>query len=176
MWKSEKRQKFPNLLTRLLMVLPVRRETKHLHWMTLRSGVTAGSDTLLTATTSKAADIPSHAIKIAQGINIAELRFLADADGRSCTGYIHVARKNDDVSLVCSVAITAGQQAATDGRFYADSLIVTNSWYLNKGIKLADADGNNRMARMAFDILGYDDLFVLLDISSGTWGVDITGL
>lgn len=158
------------------MALPVRRDTKHLHWIQLRFGV-ASSDSIvpLGVTTSKIANIPSHAMKVALGMNVTELRFLADADGRSCTAYVYAARKDDDPCLVCSIGVTAGKQVATDGRYYADTLTVTNSWFEGKEIKTADAGANDRMARIAFDFLGYDKIFVLFDISSGTWGVDFTG-
>ncbi len=158
------------------MAMPVRRDTKHLHWIQHRFGV-AASDALvpLGVTTSKIANIPSFADTIAMGMNIIELRLLADADGRSCTAYVYAVRKDDDPCLVCSIATTAGKQVATDGRYYADTLAVTNAWFEGKEIKTADAGGNDRMGRVAFDFLGYDKLFILLDISSGTWGVDFTG-
>ena len=160
----------------LIMGMPVRRDTKHLHWIQLRYGV-ASSDSIvpLGVTTSKEANIPSHAKNVALGMNIVELRFLADADGRSCTAYVYAARINDDPCLVCSIATTAGKQVASDGRYYADSLQVTNAWFEGKEIKTADAGGADRMGRVAFDFLGYDKLFILFDISSGTWGVDFTG-
>jgi hypothetical protein len=152
-------------------------ETRHLHWIPLRAGVSSSDSPVpLGPTTSKAANIPSHADKIAEGMNVVELRFLADADGRSCTAHVYMARKNDDPCLICDVAITAGQMVATDGRYYADTFAVTSLWFVDKDVKTADASGGNRMARLAFDALGYDKLFVLFDISSGIWGVDISGL
>ena len=156
-----------------------RKETQHVHWMSLRSGVDS-SDTLLTTTTSKAANVPSHAYIIPEGFNVVELRFLADADGRSCTAWIHATRKSgtsaDDVCTLASIAITAGQQEATSGKYYADTLTVTNLWFEDKEPKTADASGANRMARVAFDFLGYHNFFVMFDITSGTWDVEVTGL
>ena len=158
------------------MVMATRRDTKHLHWIQLRFGVASSDSPVpLAVGTSKLANIPAHALKIADGMNIVELRLLADADGRSCTAYVYAARKDDDPCLVCSLAVTAGKQVATDDRYYADTIVPTNVWFEGKEVKAADASGADRMARIAFDMLGYDKLFVLLDISSGTWGVDVTG-
>ena len=169
-------RKFTNNRKARKMGVPVRRDTKHLHWINLRTGVSSSDNPVpLGVGTSKAANIPSHHLKVAAGMNIIELRLLADADGRSCTAYVYAARKDDDPCLVCSIATTAGKQVATDGRYYADTLVVTNAWFEGKEIKTADASASDRMARIAFDMLGYDKLFVLLDISSGTWAVDVTG-
>ena len=170
-------RKFTNNRKVKKMPVPVRRDTKHLHWIELRAGVSASDSPVpLGAGTSKLANIPSHAIKVALGMNVVELRLLASADGASCTAYVYAARKDDDPCLACSIAVTAGKQVATDGRYYADTMVVTNAWFEGKEIKTADASGADRQARCAFDFLGYDKLFVLLDISSGTWGVDVTGL
>ena len=152
-----------------------RRETHHFHWMTLRSAVDE-SDTLPIATTAKKANIPSHAYTIPPAINVCELRFLANADGASCTAYVYVARKNDDISLLASIAVTSGKQISTGGLNYADTLVVTTHWFGDKEPKTRDANGNDRMAAVAFDLLGYDKIFVLLDISSGSWTIEHTGL
>lgn len=169
-------RKFTNNRKAKKMVLPVRRDTKHLHWIELRAGVASSDSPVpLGVGTSKLANIPVHAMKVADGMNVVEMRLLADADGRSCTAYIYAARKDDDPCLVCSIGVTAGKQVATDGRYYADTLTVTNKWFEGKEVKTADANASDRMGRLAFDFLGYDKLFVLLDISSGTWGVDVTG-
>ena len=149
-------------------------ETRHLHWMNLRVDVSE-SDTLLTPTTMKGTNIPSHAHKIAPGMNVVEMRFLADADGRSCTAYVYVTRKNDDICMAFSVGIASGKQVAASGRYYGDTLTVTDKWFEDKGVKIADAAGSDRMARLAFDALGYDRVFVLFDISSGVWSVQLTG-
>jgi len=153
-----------------------RRETQHVHWLTRREGV-AVSDSLLTATTSKAADIPSHAYTIPEGFNVIEMRFLSDASGRVTTAWVHACRKgSDDVCTLCSIAVTTGDQVATSGKYYADTLVVTNLWFEDKEPKTADAAGNDRMSRVAFDVLGYDQIFVMFNISSGIWDLELTGL
>lgn len=150
-----------------------RRETQQVHWLPLRSSISA-ADTLLTTTTSKHANIPSHAYRIPAGMNFLELRFLASADGITATAYVYAARKDDDVVLVCSIALTAGGQVATDGRFYVDTMTITELWL--KDLESADVSGGNRISRIAFDALGYQDAFVLFNpIASGTWGAEITG-
>lgn len=177
-WKSIKNsfRNFTNNRKVKKMALPVRRDTKHLHWIHLRTAVdSSDSPVPLGVGTSKIANIPDHAKMVALGMNVTELRFLASADGASCTAYVYAVRKDDDPCLVCSIAITAGKQVATDGQYYADTLAITDYWFEGKEIKKADADGADRMARVAFDFLGYDKLFVLLDISTGTWGIDFTG-
>ena len=175
LWLDRRLARWINWRLARKMAVATRKETKHLHWMSLRSSV-ASSDTLLTTTTSKNANIPSHSYTIPEGMNVPELRFLSDADGRSCTAWIHAVRKGtDDICTLCSIAITAGQQVSTGGKYYADTLTVTNLWFQDKEPKTADASGANRMARVAFDLLGYHKLFVMLDISSGVWDVEITG-
>ena len=161
----------------------LRRETQQLHWMRLRKGVASSDATVpLGVTTSKAANIPSHAFNISTGMNVVSLRFLADAAGRVATAYVYAVRiagdvdENDDPVLVGSLALTTGNQVATDGRYYCDQIVATSTWFEDKGLKTADASGANRMARVMFDLLGYQKLFALLDITSGTWGIDIVGL
>lgn len=151
-----------------------RRETVHLHWIPLRTAVAASDSPVpLGAGTSKKADVPSHAYRIPLGMNAIELRFLADADGRVADAYVHMTRKSDDVVLVCKIACTTGAQVATDGRYYVDTMTITEYWI--KDLETADISAGNRIARVAFDILGYDEIFVLFDITTGVWGVEIVG-
>ena len=152
-----------------------RRETQQLHWLSLRSGVDS-SDTILhteSPPTMKAANIPSHAYTVPPGMNSIELRLLCDADGRVATAHIYAARASDDICLVCSLAATGGKQQATDDRYYADTFTVTDLWM--KDIETADINGGDRISRIAFDMLGYRQIFVLFDITSGTWGAEISG-
>jgi len=150
-------------------------ETPHIQWIPLRTGV-GSSDTILhseSPPTMKNANIPTHAYMIPKGMNAVELRFLADADGRVADAYVYATKKDDDIVLVCKVASVAGKQQATDGRYYIDTMTITDYWM--KDIESADISAGDRVSRIAFDLLGYDKAFVLFDITSGTWGAEITG-
>ena len=146
--------------------------------MSLRDNVDS-NDTLPAAGTSKAANVPSHAKTISPGMNAIELRFSsANADGDSCTAHIFATRLNDDICKVCSIAVTAGAQVSTDGRYYADTLTITDLWHTDKDIQKADAAGNDRMARLAFDALGYHTIFVMFTgiSASSDWYAEFTGV
>lgn len=151
-------------------------ETPHIHWLPLRTGISV-SDTILhteSPPTMKNANIPSsHAYSVSKGMNAIEIRLLADADGRVADAYVYATKKDDDIVLVCKVASVSGKQEATDGRYYIDTMTITEYWL--KDIESADIAAGDRVSRIAFDLLGYDKVFVLFDITSGTWGAQITG-
>lgn len=152
-----------------------RRETQQLHWLPLRTSVSAAApDTLLTTTTSKKANVPSHAYPAPPGMNFIELRVRGKTDGDTATVYIYSARRDDDIVLLCTLACTVGSQVATDGSLYVDTMTVTEYWL--KDLETADIAGGDRMSRVGFDNLGYKNIFALINpISAGTWHVDISG-
>jgi len=157
-----------------------RLETKQIHWMQkqkIESSVVA-----LGSTNLQDADVPTTAWTIAPGENSVEMRFLCDADDQGGTARIYAQKTtgigaNADIALIAELAITAGSQTTTrDGStfYYIDTIVVTNHWM--KNLSEADVSGNNRMARIGFDALGYRKLFVLLEYAgSHTWYVDSTG-
>ncbi len=151
------------------------RETVQIHWVDMRSGVEDDTDTALTNTTRKNSDIPSHAFRVARGMNLVDLLFKCDTTSATCTAKIYVARKDGDIEDVCSVAVVTGAMVGTSGEYYADQLTITNVWY--KQIVTSDAAGNDRMAKLKFDILGRQLIFVLLSSVSAdeVWSVDISG-
>lgn len=156
-------------------------KTLQIHWMSKQT-ITA-SQGALTTTTMKDANVPSDAWKISPSENSSELRFLCDTDDQGGTARIYAQKKtgvsdaDSDIVLVASLAITAGsQETVRDGvtMYYVDTIVVTNAWM--KNLATADNDGNNRMARIGFDALGYRKFFVRIEFSgSHTWLVESTG-
>jgi len=154
--------------------------TKHAPWVNHRS-ITA-SDSILTATTKKGANVPSFAYRIPEAMNNVEVRASAVASaGMGCTAYFYgaryldsVKRSYDDISLIGSVAMTSGDQLSTANYYYVDTMVLTDRWITE--VKVADGNANNGMSRIAFDASGYDVFFVLLDYTDVTdWDIDISG-
>jgi hypothetical protein len=155
--------------------------TRQIQWMPKQTITT--SQVALTTTTMKDANVPSDAWNISPAENSVELRFLCDTNDQGGTVRIYGQKKtglsdaDSDVVLVASLAVTAGgQETVRDGvtMYYVDTIVVTNAWM--KNIATADNDGNNRMARVGFDALGYRSFFARIEFSgSHTWLVESTG-
>ena len=120
------------------------------------------NDTLLGATTSKNANIPSHACQLSENVNALEIWFSGAADNDSAVFHLYCARPSGDVIYVGTGTITAGAQVATDGTFYADTIAAT-TWYWPTTIGEVDTAGGGRVSRLYLDTLGYKTWFVLWD-------------
>ncbi len=157
---------------------------KHLPWM--RKWAKTASEVALTSSTMKAANVPSDAWQIPEGLMIAEMRIRVDGatDNPSGTAHIYAARFSesstplipayDDIVHVADVTLTGGEQAATwDTSFYVDTMTFPQKWI--DDIEKGDADGNNGQARLAFDCAGYDCLFVKLEFAARNWWIDVSG-
>ncbi len=162
----------------------VRQYEKHLPWM-IRWAKTA-SEVALTSTTKKAANVPADAWNIPEGLMKVEMRFRVDGaiDNPTATAHIYAARFHedstpttrvyDDIVHIGDVPLTGGEQAATlDSSFYVDTLTVPTKWI--DQIDKADADGQNGQARLVFDAVGYDCVFVKLEFSARNWWIDVSG-
>ncbi len=153
----------------------VRRGTLQLPWINLRKNITV-NESAMADTEMTAAHVASysHAYKIPEGLCNAELRFSGLTDGDAADAYVYLARKDDDIKLASIAAITAGTQLATSGKYYADIITVTERWF--EDIHLSDADGNNGMATLTLDVLGYRTIIVIMvDTATYSWNVDISG-
>ena len=155
--------------------------TRQIHWMSKQLIET--SQGALTASTMKDANIPDGAWNISSAENSIELRILCDANDQGGTARIYGQKKtgmsdaDSDIVLVASLAITAGAQETNrygTVMYYVDTIVVTNSWM--KNLATADNDGNDRMARVGFDALGYSKFFVRIEFSGDhIWLVESTG-
>lgn len=153
---------------------PVHNETPQFTWRTIRDAE-AASDIALDATTKKWADKPSETYALPESFNNIEIRFRGNDAYATANYAVYIYNTDDDATLVCSGAIVAGDQTATMGGFYCDTISATDYWPTN--VVTADASANNGMGRIAFDGLGSSHLFVeLTSISDDdTISVDIRG-
>jgi len=155
--------------------------TRQIQWMPKQTII--ASQVALTTTTMKDTNVPSDAWNISPAENSVELRFLCDTNDQAGTVRIYGQKKtglsiaDSDVVLVASLAVAAGgQETVREGvtMYYIDTIAVTNAWM--KNIATADNDGNDRMARVGFDALGYRKFFVRIEYAnSRTWLVESTG-
>ena len=158
-------------------------ETKQIHWIQFQKIET--SEGALSSTELTDSNVPSDAMYLPSGLNSVELRFLCDQNNIGGTVRIYATKKIGtgvngmpaDVALVASLAITSGGQTTIrDGatRYYVDTIVPTGTWM--KNIATADNDGNDRMARIGFDALGYRKCFIKIEFTgTHTWYADITG-
>jgi len=125
----------------------------------------------------KHANVPSDAFPVSDLMNRGEIRIRANAsEDATGTLYIYGSRDNDDCCLIGSAAITVGQQEATDGRFYVDTIVLTDRWITE--VTPVDCNGNNGMSRLVLDLWGYTKLFARIQYSAGPtdWVLDIAGV
>jgi hypothetical protein len=159
----------------------IKLRTRQIHWMPKQTlATTLGA---LTTSTMKDDDVPDDAWTISPAENSVELRFLCDANDQGGTARVYAQKKtgmsdaDSDIVLVATLALTAGgQETARNGvtMYYVDTIVVTNAWM--KNIATADNDGNDRMARVGFDALGYRSFFVRIQFTGvHTWLVESTG-
>jgi len=139
-----------------------RLETINENWLVLKAKTEAGSsDAAHGATTSKNADIPATAIKRCREWNALEIAFTGHADGDTCGFALYAARRDGDIAVVFSGDITIGKQAATDGGYWADTIVedaVASKWITT--VTLVDAAAGDGMSRIVFDTCGYDKFWV----------------
>jgi len=156
-------------------------KTKHAPWIRYRT--IAANDTLLTNTTKKGANVPSHVYSIPEAMNNIEVRFAGDSSGgsKTATVYFYGARYLDrdagtwdDISLIGTANITTGAQLSTDNLYYADTVVLTDRWITE--VKVADGNGNDGMSRIAFDASGYDGFFMQVNPTDNIdWIIDLSG-
>ena len=155
-------------------------KTKHAPWVRYKTVV--ASDTILTTTTMKGANVPPTAYIIPESMNNLEFRAqAADNVNMECTAYFYGARWKDksertfdDISLIGSAVLTSGAQRSTDNGYYIDTVVLTDKWITE--VKVADGNAGDGMSRIAFDASGYDGFFVLLDYTDATdWILDVSG-
>jgi hypothetical protein len=154
-----------------------RKYEKHLPWMA--KWTKSANEDPLGVTSRKAANVPSDAYDIPEGIQVLELRIRATsatgANGKSGTLHLYLARKDDDISREGALAVTVGTQIATlNDANYVDTMVLTDRWITET--HLADENGNNGMSRVAFDVVGYDKFFCRMEYSGDTvWYIDVSG-
>jgi hypothetical protein len=145
--------------------------------MIVRSGITAaGKDTTFGATTSKAANLPSHAFRLDPSWSSVEITAVANTENKTGTMEIWGQRFDGDLILVASVTLVAGASAATSGGLYADTMVVTYYWPTE--VKAVDNAGADRQARLYFDTTGLKNIVLLLTAAAADsiWGFKIAGI
>jgi hypothetical protein len=153
-------------------------------WSVLRAS--AGEVTALDLTSAgDFAHKPATAVEIVGGatetpVNGIEIAFSGtDANNETFSYKVYAYRKtNGPATLVCSGAGTLGTQAVllnpstgatATNTFWADTLTCTSVWPAT--VTLSDS-GNNGVARLTFDLLGYSHIYVEITNADGTTGVE----
>lgn len=154
---------------------PMNKETVQHKWVTMRSGV-AANDVAITATTKTWALRPTAKMfEIPSGFNNIEIRFRGNDAAATATYTVYFYADNDDAIKVVTGNLTSGDQTATMGGYYVDTITTTSTWMTS--ILTADVSAGNGMGRIAFDATGYKWIFVeFTSISaSDTISADIRG-
>lgn len=113
---------------------------------------------------------------IPSGINSLETRFLGTTNGKDAK-YIDVwaGRLFDnnlaDLCRVCTLDVEIGTQIQqTTGLLYADEITITNNDWLKAAYVVQSGNDTELMARLVFDLCGYDA--VLFHGHSASWTED----
>lgn len=154
-------------------LMKVRKYEKHLPWLSFWNK--SASEDALSVTSRKAANVPSDAYHLPEGIQILEMRVRGSTADRTGVLHVYACRKGDDISRIGSMAMIVGDQAATlNNALYIHSMIPTDRWITE--INLADEKANDGMSRIAFDVTGYDEVFCHITYTGDTeWWIDISG-
>jgi hypothetical protein len=146
--------------------------------MIVREGITAaGKDTSpsANAATMKAANLPTHALRLDPSWSNMEVSVVSDADAQTGTLEIWGQRFDGDLILIASITLVTGKAAATSGGLYVDTMVVTYYWPTE--VKAIDNAGGDRQARVYFDTTGLKNaIFYLTAASAGTWGIKAAGI
>jgi hypothetical protein len=110
-------------------------------------------------TTSKWADTPADNAVGAGEHNGIDIAWTFGAPDQSVTCTIYAARCQGDYAQVWTGTLTAGNQVATDGRYYCDEITSSTKTWITNVIEV-DSDGNNRMAHIMFDFCGYSNVVI----------------
>lgn len=146
--------------------------TNQATWRTVRDSVAHdGLDTTLGDTARKWADKPASVApkgRLSERLNAPIVRFRATTSITSFDYKIWVYRENDDAEFVCGGVATMGTQEATMTNggattFYAAKITITERWL--KPAVSTDEEGNDEMAKVAFDACGAK--FILIEIYDG---------
>ncbi len=144
--------------------------TKHSGYHLLRTVIS--SEEALTDTQKTAARLASEIVyPIPELMNNMEVRISSNDSSASGTAYFYTAKDNDDIVLLGSSAITAGNQLASSNKFYIDTMTLTDRWITE--VKKVDADGNDGMSRIVFDTSGYDNFFIHINYGTPSWNWDV---
>lgn len=147
---------------------------KHATWEEYKTH--AATQSALGVTERKAAQLANHTLfTIPKGMTKIEMRFKTDGgDGKTATAHVYGARKDDDICLIGDLSLISGQQIATDGSNYVQTIVPDDRWTTE--IKLADHNGNDGMSRVMFYTLGYDVIFVRMEFGDAiNWITDVSG-
>ncbi|MFA5187009.1 MAG: hypothetical protein WC551_11055 [Patescibacteria group bacterium] len=147
-------------------------ETSQMGWSPLRSAAVTADDTALDGTTENYTfafgDKPASAIRVHPNWNNGIVHFAGtDAANETCNYKLYGWRENGPAMLICSGTFTLG--AAVTGAtntFYADTITVTDTWPTT--VVTSDADGNNRVASLAFDMIGCSWVYLEIDIPAAS--------
>ncbi len=144
--------------------------TKHSGYALLRT--ISATESALGNSEKTAAQLANETVyDVAELMNNMELRFSSNNASASGTVYCYAARTEDDIVLLGSAGLTVGNQVATSGKFYVDTLVLTDRWITE--VKKVDGNGNNGMSRLVFDTSGYDKFFIHLTFGTPSWNWDV---
>jgi hypothetical protein len=141
-------------------------ETRQLRFVPLRTAVTADDSVLDGATaglTYNFSDKSSSAKALNSEYNVCEVIFKGtDAADEAFNYKVYAYRDDGPARLVCYGAVTLGTAVgASSGEFYGDTITATSTWITS--VKVVDS-GNNRIASLVFDLCGYRQIYVEIDI------------
>jgi len=143
-------------------------ETRTMGYIPLRTTVTA-DDTALDGTTAsytyQFADKSAKAVAITGEYNTAEIYFYGtDAAAETCNFKVYAYRENGPACLVCTGVVTLGTALKATGVFYGGTIAITDYWATSSVID----SGNNRAARLQFDLKGCKYVYVEIDIPAAS--------
>lgn len=138
-------------------------ETVQAGWIALNVNATTTDDAALAATTKTYALKSSLAADLKMDTNGVLVMFkggtgTAPADGGTFAWELYGYRLQGDAEFIASGTGTFGTQVDSAGARYADTLAITyQRWPAT--VAVADAAGDNGMAKIYFDALGIDYLY-----------------
>lgn len=146
-------------------------------WVNTRNAVSS-DDTLLTTTVDpncrKWSVKPASAKPVPEWANSVAFRFRFSTAAATAKAYVYAYCEGDDAEFYGSFNLTAGEQIATLGGYYCDTITGISASQFYKTIGLIDAAGDNGMAKIASDGCALKHWVILLDdISAGSVSVDM---
>jgi hypothetical protein len=148
-------------------------------WRLLRSVSSADSD--LAAGGRNFAAIEASSVDLPKSFNFVELAVMAASGVSAATITLYAARYKGPAEPVGSIVCAFGTQEVVKSPvddsdhagMYADEMTATWKWY--DLAETADADGNNGVAKLKFDMYGRKYLLALVTSITGTGQVDVIG-
>ena len=129
------------------------------------------------ATISATSKVATYNVVGAQ--NIAEFCFTGPKDANTFVVEVYASRAYksstlSSMSKVCTLTMTTGKQVESTGRYFIDTIVVSNEFWLTSIVQV-DIAGADRISRIAFDTCGYRYFSFVPTTVNGTLKIYGTG-